>query len=230
MFDTAPSVSLRPRINGLVILYYHSCFQASWKCLGGGHPCRARHLVETLQWVWTAQNIPPGHLPLHHRPSPTGEKGKERTYGRENTPTFHLQEFWLVDVIGILLKPPFLHLLQAEFVWHKLSADNLDPDFVERRRVGLENFLLRVASHPVLSNDKIFFLFLTEVSAQDYSTQWPNPGQITTVWRILQILSALSQVWGICCEEHCPRTRFHLQCGRTVFLLEDKCSLTLVER
>uniref|UniRef100_G3NSS1 PX domain-containing protein n=1 Tax=Gasterosteus aculeatus aculeatus TaxID=481459 RepID=G3NSS1_GASAC len=53
----------------------------------------------------------------------------------------------------------------AEFVWHKLAADNLDPDFVERRRVGLENFLLRVASHPVLSNDKIFFLFLTEVDA-----------------------------------------------------------------
>ncbi|KAE8299426.1 Sorting nexin-4 [Larimichthys crocea] len=51
---------------------------------------------------------------------------------------------------------------RAEFVWHKLSADNLDPDFVERRRVGLENFLLRVASHPVLSNDQIFFLFLTE--------------------------------------------------------------------
>lgn len=49
-------------------------------------------------------------------------------------------------------------------MWHKLSADNLDPDFVERRRVGLENFLLRVASHSVLSNDKIFFRFLTEVS------------------------------------------------------------------
>lgn len=45
-----------------------------------------------------------------------------------------------------------------------MSADNLDPDFVERRRVGLENFLLRVASHPVLYNDKIFFLFLTEVN------------------------------------------------------------------
>ena len=53
--------------------------------------------------------------------------------------------------------------VQAEFVWHKLSADNMDPDFVERRRVGLENFLLRVASHPVLSNDKILFHFLTEV-------------------------------------------------------------------
>lgn len=55
--------------------------------------------------------------------------------------------------------------LQAEFVWHKLSADNMDPDFVERRRIGLENFLLRVASHPILSNDKIFYDFLTEVSA-----------------------------------------------------------------
>lgn len=51
-------------------------------------------------------------------------------------------------------------------MWHKLSADNLDPDFVERRRVGLENFLLRVASHPVLSNDNIFFHFLTEVSKE----------------------------------------------------------------
>ncbi|XP_068163329.1 sorting nexin-4-like isoform X1 [Antennarius striatus] len=51
---------------------------------------------------------------------------------------------------------------RADFVWHKLSADNMDPDFVERRRAGLENFLLRVASHPVLSNDKILYHFLTE--------------------------------------------------------------------
>ena len=48
-------------------------------------------------------------------------------------------------------------------MWHKLSADNMDPDFVERRRVGLENFLLRVASHPILSTDHVFFTFLTEV-------------------------------------------------------------------
>ncbi len=72
-------------------------------------------------------------------------------------------------------------LQQAEFVWHKLSADNMDPDFVERRRVGLENFLLRVASHAVLSSDKIFYLFLTEVEtsrlscldkAKSASNQW----------------------------------------------------------
>ncbi|XP_053327187.1 sorting nexin-4 [Spea bombifrons] len=53
---------------------------------------------------------------------------------------------------------------RAEFVWHKLSADNMDPDFVERRRIGLENFLLRVASHPVLCHDKIFSAFLAQES------------------------------------------------------------------
>lgn len=57
--------------------------------------------------------------------------------------------------------------MQAEFVWHKLSADNMDPDFVERRRIGLENFLLRVASHPGLSNDKILYRFLTEVQSRE---------------------------------------------------------------
>lgn len=33
---------------------------------------------------------------------------------------------------------------------------------MERRRIGLENFLLRIASHPILCRDKIFYLFLTQ--------------------------------------------------------------------
>uniref|UniRef100_A0A671Z4G3 Sorting nexin 4 n=1 Tax=Sparus aurata TaxID=8175 RepID=A0A671Z4G3_SPAAU len=80
---------------------------------------------------------------------------------------FELLRTYLLVTYPYIIIPP-LPEKRAEFVWHKLSADNLDPDFVERRRVGLENFLLRVASHPVLSNDKIFFLFLTEVSAQAF--------------------------------------------------------------
>ncbi|XP_034042295.1 sorting nexin-4 [Thalassophryne amazonica] len=74
---------------------------------------------------------------------------------------FELLRTYLLVTYPYIIVPP-LPEKRAEFVWHKLAADNLDPDFVERRRVGLENFLLRVASHPVLSNDKIFFLFLTE--------------------------------------------------------------------
>ncbi|XP_037344990.2 sorting nexin-4-like isoform X1 [Pungitius pungitius] len=74
---------------------------------------------------------------------------------------FELLRTYLLVTHPYIIIPP-LPEKRAEFVWHKLAADNLDPDFVERRRVGLENFLLRVASHPVLSNDKIFLLFLTE--------------------------------------------------------------------
>ncbi|XP_035250395.1 sorting nexin-4 isoform X1 [Anguilla anguilla] len=74
---------------------------------------------------------------------------------------FELLRNYLLVTYPFIVVPP-LPEKRAEFVWHKLSADNMDPDFVERRRAGLENFLLRVASHPVLSNDKIFYSFLTE--------------------------------------------------------------------
>ncbi|XP_077584875.1 sorting nexin-4 [Stigmatopora nigra] len=74
---------------------------------------------------------------------------------------FELLRTYLLVTYPYIIIPP-LPEKRAEFVWHKLSADNLDPDFVERRRVGLENFLLRVMSHPLLCKDKIFFLFLTE--------------------------------------------------------------------
>ncbi|KAK3543260.1 hypothetical protein QTP70_014080 [Hemibagrus guttatus] len=74
---------------------------------------------------------------------------------------FELLRNYLLVTYPFIVVPP-LPEKRAEFVWHKLSADNMDPDFVERRRVGLENFLLRVASHLVLSTDKIFYSFLTE--------------------------------------------------------------------
>ncbi|XP_072469842.1 sorting nexin-4 isoform X2 [Notamacropus eugenii] len=74
---------------------------------------------------------------------------------------FELLRNYLLVYYPHIVVPP-LPEKRAEFVWHKLSADNMDPDFVERRRIGLENFLLRVASHSVLSEDKIFYLFLTQ--------------------------------------------------------------------
>ncbi|XP_045555288.1 sorting nexin-4 [Salmo salar] len=74
---------------------------------------------------------------------------------------FEILRNYLLVTYPFIVVPP-LPEKRAEFVWHKLSADNMDPDFVERRRVCLENFLLRVASHSVLSNDKILYHFLTE--------------------------------------------------------------------
>ncbi|KYO18154.1 sorting nexin-4 isoform B [Alligator mississippiensis] len=74
---------------------------------------------------------------------------------------FELLRNYLLVTFPHIVVPP-LPEKRAEFVWHKLSADNMDPDFVERRRIGLENFLLRVASHPILCQDKIFYSFLTQ--------------------------------------------------------------------
>ncbi|XP_050669060.1 sorting nexin-4-like [Leptidea sinapis] len=44
--------------------------------------------------------------------------------------------------------------------WRK--CDTTDPEFIERRRAGLENFLLRVASHPRLCFDDQFVSFLQQ--------------------------------------------------------------------
>ncbi|KAM4711791.1 sorting nexin-4-like [Anableps anableps] len=74
---------------------------------------------------------------------------------------FELLRNYLIVTYPYIVVPP-LPEKRAEFVWHKLSADNMDPDFVEHRRIGLENFLLRVASHPVLSNNEMLYNFLTK--------------------------------------------------------------------
>nr|XP_020463317.1 sorting nexin-4-like isoform X1 [Monopterus albus] len=107
------------------------------------------YLIETRLYNRPAETVPEGGTPAV--PDTLWRRYSE----------FELLRTYLLVTYPYIIIPP-LPEKRAEFVWHKLSADNLDPDFVERRRVGLENFLLRVASHPVLSNDKIFFRFLTE--------------------------------------------------------------------
>ncbi|KAL3280237.1 hypothetical protein HHI36_017733 [Cryptolaemus montrouzieri] len=46
------------------------------------------------------------------------------------------------------------------FGWQKTSTDTFDPNFIDRRRAGLENFLLRVAAHPIISWDAHYIEFL----------------------------------------------------------------------
>lgn len=51
------------------------------------------------------------------------------------------------------------------YTWRNPNSvihDITDPDFVDRRRAGLENFLHRVASHPILSYDSLLEEFLTK--------------------------------------------------------------------
>ncbi|KAM9305733.1 LOW QUALITY PROTEIN: sorting nexin-4 [Gastrophryne carolinensis] len=101
-----------------------------------------------MNWVeiWIKKNAEDVERFLWSLESPgEGQNPLESLWRRYSE--FELMRNYLVVTYPFVVVPP-LPEKRAEFVWHKLSADNMDPDFVERRRVGLESFLLRVASHP----------------------------------------------------------------------------------
>ncbi|XP_001606188.1 sorting nexin-4 [Nasonia vitripennis] len=74
---------------------------------------------------------------------------------------FELLRAYLEISYPYIVLPP-LPEKKVLYAWQKVTTDTFDPDFVDRRRAGLENFLLRVASHPVLSFDKHFMGFLQQ--------------------------------------------------------------------
>ena len=67
---------------------------------------------------------------------------------------FELRNYLLVYYSHIVV--PHLPEKRAEFVWHILSADKMDLNFVDRHGIDLENFLLKIGSHPILYRDGLF--------------------------------------------------------------------------
>lgn len=58
--------------------------------------------------------------------------------------------------------PPIPEKKQS-FMWNsETGSDTMDPDFIDRRRAGLESFLKRIASHYELGYDECFLKFLEE--------------------------------------------------------------------
>ncbi|KAJ9582918.1 hypothetical protein L9F63_022742, partial [Diploptera punctata] len=74
---------------------------------------------------------------------------------------FELLRTYLEVTYPYVVLPP-LPEKKIMYAWQKVASDTFDPDFVDRRRAGLENFLLRVASHPILSFDRQFIGFLQQ--------------------------------------------------------------------
>lgn len=85
---------------------------------------------------------------------------KHSTIWRRYTEFEKLREYLEVTYSYIVLPP--LPEKRVMFGWQKISNDTFDPNFIDRRRAGLENFLLRVASHLILSWDKHFLEFLLD--------------------------------------------------------------------
>ncbi|KAJ8921916.1 hypothetical protein NQ315_008550 [Exocentrus adspersus] len=84
--------------------------------------------------------------------------GNLTTVWRRYTEFEQLRDYLEVTYPYIVLPP--LPEKRVMFGWQKISNDTFDPNFIDRRRAGLENFLLRIAAHPVLTWDKHFIEFL----------------------------------------------------------------------
>ncbi|XP_072020003.1 sorting nexin-4-like isoform X2 [Amphiura filiformis] len=75
---------------------------------------------------------------------------------------FELLRNYLVVAYAHVVVPP-LPEKRMTIMWQQLTTvDNFDADFIERRRVGLEGFLQRVASHPAMCAEQIFHGFLEQ--------------------------------------------------------------------
>ncbi|CAG0916773.1 unnamed protein product [Notodromas monacha] len=74
---------------------------------------------------------------------------------------FEWLRFYLESRHPEILMPP-LPEKRATFPWTMTPGDNFDAGFVERRRLALEGFLLRIGNHAKLSNDPGFLAFLQD--------------------------------------------------------------------
>ncbi|CAH1961925.1 unnamed protein product [Acanthoscelides obtectus] len=86
--------------------------------------------------------------------------GKLTTVWRRYTEFEQLRDYLDVTYPYVILPP--LPEKRVMFGWQKISSDTFDPNFIDRRRAGLENFLLRIAAHPVLTWDEHFIEFLQQ--------------------------------------------------------------------
>ncbi|XP_064644457.1 sorting nexin-4-like isoform X2 [Lineus longissimus] len=74
---------------------------------------------------------------------------------------FELLRNYLDIMYPSIIVPP-LPEKRMSYAWQNVSSDKFDPDYIERRRSGLENYLVRIAMHPTLSKDEMFMAFLRQ--------------------------------------------------------------------
>lgn len=85
-------------------------------------------------------------------------QSKISTIWRRYTEFEQIHDYLQVTYPHVVIPP--LPEKRVLYAWRK--SDTTDPEFVERRRAGLENFLLRIGSHPRLCFDDQFLNFLQQ--------------------------------------------------------------------
>ncbi|XP_050312323.1 sorting nexin-4-like [Anthonomus grandis grandis] len=92
--------------------------------------------------------------------SSTKQPRKHATVWRRYSEFERLLNYLRIKFPFVIMPP--LPEKRVMFAWQKIPSDTFDPNFIDRRRAGLENFLLRAASHPLLGWDPHFLQFLQE--------------------------------------------------------------------
>ncbi|KXJ17404.1 Sorting nexin-4 [Exaiptasia diaphana] len=98
---------------------------------------------------------------------PAGEPDMSSNLWRRYS-EFDLLRNYLVAIYPAIIVPPLPEKRTNAF---KVAGDRFDPDFIEKRRIGLENFLLRCAAHYKLAKDVIFLGFLHQEEGWKESLQ-----------------------------------------------------------
>ncbi|XP_056637497.1 sorting nexin-4-like [Diorhabda sublineata] len=111
--------------------------------------------------------------------------GKLTTVWRRYTEFEQLHDYLEVTYPYIVIPP--LPEKKVLYGWQKISNDTFDPNFVDRRRAGLENFLLRIAAHPILTWDKHFMEFLQH--EEDWRESYKANGYLQMVENKFKSLS-----------------------------------------
>lgn len=119
-----------------------------------------------------------------------GRKGKVRLLNNSSIwrrySEFEMIRNYLLSTYSWVVMPP-LPEKKTLFPWQATVTDQFSPDFIDRRKAGLENFLLHVASHRAASFDLNFIKFLQE---EDWSKSVANIGYLDKADAKLKSLSA----------------------------------------
>jgi len=103
---------------------------------------------------------------------PAGEPDMSSSIWRRYS-EFELLRNYLVANFPALIVPP-LPEKRINIAALRIAADKFDPDFIEKRKMALESFLLRCAAHPQLSMDLTFTGFFHQEEGWKEAVQATN--------------------------------------------------------
>ncbi|KAI8381253.1 uncharacterized protein BYT42DRAFT_565865 [Radiomyces spectabilis] len=114
-----------------------------------------------------------------------GQQGTYISYNVQSNKAIvrrRFQDFvWLHNVLFVHYPACFVPPLPDKHRMEYVKGDRFSKEFIERRRVSLERFLMRIARHPILGKSEFFVMFLESPGFNDASARSLREGQETVM-------------------------------------------------